>query len=123
MIEQIKDRASNGPYIAYLPLAHVFELAIEHLFFIHGIKIGYSSPNTLTDTGTAIRKGEKGDATLLQPTIMVGVPLILDRIRKGIYDDINRKGLIARKLFDFLVDYKYFWSQKGLNENKLIKVN
>ena len=81
--------------------------------FSVGIRIGYSTPNTLTDMGTAIRQGDKGDATLLKPTFMAAVPLVLDRIRKGIYDKINRKGLLVRKLFDFAVDYKSFWTQKG----------
>ena len=119
IIEQILNTTTNHIYIAYLPLAHIFEITFEYAFFFHGAKIGYSSPNTLTDTGTAIRKGDRGDASLLKPTVMIGVPLILDRIRKGIYDKINRNGLIARKLFDFLVDYKAFWTQKGLFGNKI----
>jgi long-subunit acyl-CoA synthetase (AMP-forming) len=45
---------------------------------------------------------------------MAAVPLVLDRIRKGIYDKINRRGLIARKLFDFAVDYKTYWRERGI---------
>ena len=44
-----------------------------------GTAIGYSHPNTLTDKSTMIKKGHRGDATVLQPTIMFCVPLILDR--------------------------------------------
>ncbi len=43
---------------------------------------GYSGPNTLTDKSTMIKKGGKGDASVLQPTFMACVPLILDRIYK-----------------------------------------
>ncbi len=42
------------------------------------------SPNTLTDKSTMIRPGDKGDAPILKPTLMACVPLIIDRIYKGI---------------------------------------
>ena len=38
----------------------------------------------MTDTSTMIRKGDKGDAPILRPTLMAAVPLILDRIYKGV---------------------------------------
>lgn len=66
-------------YIAYLPLAHVLELLSENTMMLFGIRVGYSSPNTMTDMSTKIRKGTKGDASVLQPTMMCAVPLILDR--------------------------------------------
>jgi hypothetical protein len=56
----------NDTYIAFLPLAHVLEICAEHVMLLLGVKIGYSSPNTLTDTSTMIPKGGKGDATVLR---------------------------------------------------------
>jgi len=49
-----------------------------------GIPIGYGSPLTLTDTSNKIKKGTKGDASVLGPTLMAAVPAILDRIRDGV---------------------------------------
>ena len=69
-------------YIAYLPLAHVLEMLSEMTMLLLGVSVGYSSPNTMTDMSSAIRKGDKGDVTLLRPTIMCSVPLILIRIQK-----------------------------------------
>ena len=43
-----EDRNPNEAYLAYLPLAHIFELTHEILVLSLGIKVGYSSPNTLT---------------------------------------------------------------------------
>ena len=37
----------------------------------------------MMDSSSMIKKGFKGDATLLRPTFMAGVPLILDRVYKG----------------------------------------
>jgi len=118
VVEHIIDSLEDHIYIGYLPLAHILEFATETFLFIVGTRIGYSTPYTLTDMGTAIREGDSGDATLLRPTMMAAVPLVLDRIRKGIYDKINRRGLIARKLFDFVVDYKTFWTEKGFERNR-----
>ena len=39
-------------YLAFLPLAHVMELCCECWYIVYGIRLGYSSPNTLTDNGT-----------------------------------------------------------------------
>lgn len=113
IVDHILDTKDSQLYIGYLPLAHILEFLTEVIVFIIGVRIGYSTPLTLTDASTGIREGDKGDATLLKPTLMAAVPLVLDRIRKGIYDKINRKGIIARKIFEFVVDYKEFWTQRG----------
>ena len=47
----------NDVHIAFLPLAHVLELLAENAYIILGVAIGYSSPNTLLDTSTAIKRG------------------------------------------------------------------
>ena len=49
-----------------------------------GAGIGYGSPLTLTDNSSKVKKGTKGDASELKPTLMTAVPAILDRIRDGI---------------------------------------
>ena len=49
-----------------------------------GSAIGYGSPLTLTDTSNKIKRGTKGDATVLRPTVMAAVPAILDRVREGV---------------------------------------
>ena len=39
-------------YLAFLPLAHVLELLCECTMFMLGVRIGYSTPNTLTDNSS-----------------------------------------------------------------------
>ena len=87
-------------YIAFLPLAHVLELLAENTMMLFGVKVGYSSPNTMTDMSTKVRKGYKGDATVLRPTMMCAVPLIMDRIYKNVLDSVWPDGCIA-VLFQF----------------------
>lgn len=100
-------------YMSYLPLAHVLALVVEFFFLAYGASIGYSSPHTISDESTAIKKGQRGDAIILKPSFMAAVPLILDRIRKGITQKIESKGKFLTGLFNFIVDYKKFWTRKG----------
>ncbi|KAA8538475.1 hypothetical protein F0562_027979 [Nyssa sinensis] len=74
----------NDVYLAYLPLAHILELAAENVIAAVGSSIGYGSPLTLTDTSNKIKRGTKGDASMLRPTLMTAVPAILDRVRDGV---------------------------------------
>lgn len=99
-------------FLGYLPLAHIFELTLEMLMLLIGVKVGYSGPNTLTDSGTMIRKGQKGDMRVLQPTAMVAVPVILDRIYKGVQGKIDERGVIFRHVFDMCCNYRSFWNRQ-----------
>ncbi|XP_002972636.2 long chain acyl-CoA synthetase 9, chloroplastic [Selaginella moellendorffii] len=90
----------NDVYIAYLPLAHILELAAEVTMLAVGASIGYGSPLTLTDISNKIKKGTKGDVSVLRPTLMTAVPAILDRIRDGVRKTVDAKGGAAKKLFD-----------------------
>lgn len=100
-------------YIAYLPLAHMFELIAELLAFGTGTPIGYSSALTLTDASEGLAVGCSGDATLLQPTQMAAVPLIVDRVCKEISDAVASKGLLLEALLQYAVDYKSSWQDRG----------
>ena len=110
-------------FMAFLPLAHSLEFFAEILMFSMGARIGYGTPYTLTDNGTAVRKGDKGDLTLLRPTILPTVPLILERIRKTIDAFVKKKGPFAKELFEFIINYKTFWERRGYKTpiiNKLL---
>ena len=70
-------------WLAYLPLAHILELAAENCVLLNGIRVGYGSTLTISDKSSRIKKGSKGDASELRPTVMPAVPEISERIRKG----------------------------------------
>ncbi|XP_076338573.1 fatty acid CoA ligase Acsl3-like [Tachypleus tridentatus] len=107
--------SNNELFMAYLPLAHVFELAAENFFLAKGVPIGYSSPHTMTDKSTAIKSGCKGDASLLKPTIILAVPLILDRIRKSVTEVAEGKGDFSKAFFRFAIKYKVWWIMRGFD--------
>ena len=109
IVSELKDAIN----MAYLPLAHVLELAAECFFISIGVPIGYSSPITMTNKSTGIKKGNQGDASILKPTVIAAVPLVLDRIRKNIAEEVDGKGPFFNQLFHFLISYKKFWTKKG----------
>ncbi|KAM7253428.1 hypothetical protein ACFE04_026046 [Oxalis oulophora] len=92
--------ASKDVYMAYLPLAHILELAAENVMAAAGGSIGYGTPLTLTDTSNKIKRGTKGDSSVLRPTVMTAVPAILDRVRDGVRKKIDAKGGFSKKLFE-----------------------
>lgn len=106
-------RHPDETYLAYLPLAHIFELTHEIVVLSLGVRVGYSSPYTLTDNSTAIMPGHRGDAGVLKPTVMPAVPVILDRVYKAMKGKILAKGLLFNDLFDFCVMYRNKWLRKG----------
>ncbi|KAK7393771.1 hypothetical protein VNO78_22335 [Psophocarpus tetragonolobus] len=97
----IPNLGSKDVYLAYLPLAHVFEMAAESVMLTVGCAIGYGSILTLTDSSSKIKQGTKGDASVLKPTLMAAVPAIIDRIRDGVLKKVDDKGGLAKNLFHF----------------------
>lgn len=62
-------------FMGYLPLAHVFELLAESVCLLCGVPIGYSTPLTMIDSSSKIKRGTKGDASVLHPTCLTSVPV------------------------------------------------
>ncbi|XP_011303691.1 long-chain-fatty-acid--CoA ligase 4 isoform X2 [Fopius arisanus] len=100
-------------FFGFLPLAHVFELLAESVAILAGVPIGYSSPLTMIDSSSKIMRGCKGDAAVLKPTCMTAVPLILDRISKGINEKVKKSGALSQAIFNFAYQYKLKWTRRG----------
>ncbi|XP_010895406.1 long-chain-fatty-acid--CoA ligase 4b isoform X1 [Esox lucius] len=104
--ERIPGLGSKDTYIGYLPLAHVLEMTAEISCMTYGCRIGYSSPQTLSDQSTKIKKGSKGDCSVLRPTLMAAVPEIMDRIYKNVMNKVQEMNYVQRTLFKLGYNYK-----------------
>lgn len=111
--QRIPELGPKDTYIGYLPLAHVLELTAEISCVAYGSRIGYSSPQTLSDQSTKIKKGSKGDCTVLKPTLMAAVPEIMDRIYKNLMSKVQEMNYLQRTLFKLGYDYKLEQIQRG----------
>ncbi|RXN22963.1 long-chain-fatty-acid-- ligase 3-like protein [Labeo rohita] len=113
MAERIPSLNENDTYIGYLPLAHVLELSAELVCVSHGCRIGYSSPQTLADQSSKIKKGSKGDTSMLRPTLMAAVPEIMDRIYKNVMTKVEEMSSVQKTLFVLAYNYKMEQISKG----------
>ncbi|KAM4566149.1 long-chain-fatty-acid--CoA ligase 3a isoform 1-T1 [Odontesthes bonariensis] len=113
MGERVPKLSEEETYIGYLPLAHVLELISELICFSYGCRIGYSSPQTLSDQSTKIKKGSKGDVSILQPSLMIVVPEIMDRIYKNVMTKVEEMSYVQRTLFILAYNYKLEQLAKG----------
>lgn len=100
-------------YVAYLPQAHIFEATCELLAIVFSTPIGFAHPFTLTDSSHGLAPGQMSDLRLLKPTIMIAVPLVLERMRKEIFAKLESRSPISSTVFNYLMDYKIYWTQKG----------
>ncbi|KAK4232605.1 long-chain-fatty-acid--CoA ligase 1 [Podospora fimiseda] len=101
----------NECVLAYLPLAHIFELVLENLVVFVGGTLGYGSPRTLSDSSM---RNCPGDMRAFRPTVMVGVPQIWETIRKGVEAKVNSAGLLTRSVFWSAFNLKSFLVKQGL---------
>lgn len=80
---------------------------------LYGLPIGYSNAMTMTDKSSKIKRGSQGDASVLRPTIIAAVPLILDRIYKAIVEKIEAGSPLSKAIFNMALDYKLDWYERG----------
>ena len=104
----------NDIYLGYLPIAHILELLLEILWVWLGVPIGYSSPTTMIDTSTKIKKGGKGDCSVLRPTLMSAVPMVIERLYNGFIINIAKQGYFMETFLCFCYKYKSFYRKVGM---------
>ncbi|KAK0629091.1 hypothetical protein B0T17DRAFT_524619 [Bombardia bombarda] len=97
--------------IAYLPLAHIFELVMENVVVFVGATLGYAHPRTIADSSV---RNCAGDMRAFAPTVMVGVPQIWETIKKGVEARVNGYGALTRGLFWGAFNLKSFLVANGL---------
>lgn len=81
--------------LVYLPLAHIFEFAIEQICFFFGLRLGYGSLRTLSD---ASMRGCKGDIREFGPSLLVGVPAVWESVRKGVVAKVESGRFLTKKV-------------------------
>lgn len=107
------ESSDTATTMSYLPLAHIFEYSIEHFLLTTGGNMGYASPLTAFKNGIGLMEGTLSDCESLNPTSTAAVPLVLERMKAMILQEVQKKPLVLQHLFRFAVSYKSFWNRKG----------
>lgn len=89
--------------VAFLPLAHIFEMIAEFWTIWCGVPIGYANVKTLTEASV---KNCQPDLIEFKPTVMVGVAAVWESVRKGVLAKLNKSPYIAQRLFWAAYNYK-----------------
>ncbi|CAG8484402.1 9547_t:CDS:2 [Scutellospora calospora] len=107
----IKHIRPDDTLIAYLPLAHVLEFAVEHVCIWWGVTLGYGNVRTLTDASV---RNCFGDIREFKPSLMAGVPAVWESIRKGVLSKVNSGGPTMQKVFNAAFKAKSWLMSKEL---------
>jgi long-chain acyl-CoA synthetase len=103
---------SDKDYVlAFLPLAHIFEMVLENLVLFIGGTLGYSNPRTLSDVSV---KNCAGDMREFRPTVLIGVPQVWENVRKAFMLKLENEHPVRRFLFWAAFSYKSFMSRNKL---------
>ncbi|KAK5994974.1 Acyl-CoA synthetase FUM16 [Cladobotryum mycophilum] len=97
--------------LAYLPLAHIFEMALENLVLLIGGTLGYGNPRTLVDSSM---KNCAGDMRELRPTVLVGVPQVWETVKKGVMAKLETSSPLLKSVFWAAFNFKAFMAKKRL---------
>ncbi|ODQ81793.1 hypothetical protein BABINDRAFT_6441 [Babjeviella inositovora NRRL Y-12698] len=106
-----KNVTCDDTVIAFLPLAHIFEMVFELVTFYWGAVLGYATVKTLTDA--SLRNCE-GDMKVLKPTMMVGVAAVWESVKKGILAQVAKQPGYAQKVFWGAYKTKNAMTAKGI---------
>lgn len=90
-----KEFYTSDIFLSFLPLSHMFERTVGYYTpMIIGCKVAYAR---------SIEKlGE--DLISISPTVLVTVPRIFERVYNKIHDQLDKKSILARRLFILAVD-------------------
>ncbi|KAJ3080641.1 long-chain fatty acid-CoA ligase [Rhizoclosmatium hyalinum] len=111
-VYQIGDHVNDqDTYLAYLPLAHILEFAVEMAVLYFGCELGYGGVKTLTDGSV---RNCKGDIRELRPTVLAGVPAVWEGIRKAVESKIRSSSTITQRVFDGCFGLKSLLLSNGL---------
>lgn len=82
--------------VAFLPLAHIFEMVFELVSFWWGGCLGYANVKTLTDASC---RNCNSDLVEFKPTVMVGVAAVWESVRKGVIAKTKQLSPLVQKIF------------------------
>eukprot|EP00933_Yihiella_yeosuensis_P034034 TRINITY_DN27597_c0_g1_i1.p1 TRINITY_DN27597_c0_g1~~TRINITY_DN27597_c0_g1_i1.p1 ORF type:complete len:794 (+),score=161.71 TRINITY_DN27597_c0_g1_i1:76-2457(+) len=123
--DAVAPKPGQETYLAYLPAAHILELAAEVAMTSQGARLGFADPRTLSSKG-ALRVTDEGEFKSTPgwpyppgaiqefcPTVMAAVPIIWDTLKKGAEEAIGQKSCVVQFLFQVAFAAQYLAVKQG----------
>lgn len=97
-------RSTDFVILSFMPLAHVFGLAMDYTTLRVGGCVGFYGGDTrkLTD-----------DIAALRPTLLGAVPRVYQRIHDAVLASIEKQNIVKRFAFNAAYFQKYWWLRAG----------
>ncbi|XP_024534363.1 long chain acyl-CoA synthetase 4 [Selaginella moellendorffii] len=100
---------ASDVYLSYLPLAHIFDRAVEEFFIYNGAAIGFFQGDV---------KYISDDIQELKPTLFAGVPRVFDRVYAGAKAKLAEAPAYRQAIFDFAYRRKLGYMKMGFKQEK-----
>lgn len=98
------------------------QFTIQFCLFASGSSVGFGSPFTAFKKGPRLLPGSLPDVQALNPTLVIAVPLLLERLRAGICEQLSSKPLVLQKFLKLAVEYRVTWMERGYSSPILEKL-
>ena len=110
----------DDSFLAFLPLAHVLEFAFENASLFWGMRIGYGNSKTLFNTSM---HNCKGDLQELNPSFLIGAPVVWEAISKAIHLKLEGLADLVRGAISTALDDGGAINTHSYSENLLHTAN
>ena len=113
-IDKVIPFSPEDTALSFLPLSHVLERMVSFVYLYQGISIGYAE--SIETLGVNL--------TEVQPTIMVAVPRIFEKIYAAVIDNVLISSPLKRKIFFWAAGIgKGIWSfeAQGRSRSRIIR--
>lgn len=89
------------------------QFTIQFCLLASGSSVGFGSPFTAFQKGPRLLPGCLPDIQALNPTVVIAVPLLLERLRAGVCEQLSSKPLLLQKIFKLALEYRLAWMREG----------
>lgn len=108
-------KSCNSVYPAFISSVNISEFVTQQVMLINGIPIAFSASDTLTGKSSSVKAGEKGDVSLVTPTLIHATPTHVDSFRRFMSQEVDSRSCFSKRFFDFALSYKNYWINQGYN--------
>ena len=98
------------------------QFTIQFCFIASGGSVGFGSPFTAFPKGLRLLPGCLPDVQVLNPTLVIVVPLLLERMRTSIEQQLSLKSPLVASIVKSAIDYRLHWKSRGYSSPLIEKL-